>query len=1142
MALASSLSLETVYCQPDEQDSAEASVSCTVDADCPGEEICEGSLCVSPNGVKIPETTKIIDESSDLQYVSPEKEVVCFAPSSSYAQNINEGDVIVAGVAEKTPQGLLRKVVSVGGGDPSLLCVKTIQSSLEEAIEQAFIKGHIEFSQDYLNHTTRPISEEGAVTQEFPLTAGLSQSGTLDINFVNEDLYRGLVLLNGGLTITAGMDFEVDIRRFTIDNALVKVSGEESLDLRVTAGYSQEFRQELPAIEPVAFPPFTFLLPTAPPFPVVVIPRFTITLGTEAKGELQIETGVWQSSSGEYGFRYNNGRWQPFQDTDYQIDFVTPQLSLGGSLEAYARSQFLLDFYGVGGPQFTSKGYTKAEGTLSPEQEVTLSAGLEARGGLEARVWGHTLARYEGRLYLYEEVLSSTKCIDNDNDKTYTSSTCGTIDCDDANRRRSPLLPEVCDGLDNNCNDRVDEEVKSVSYHDADGDGFGDRHEAQLSCQPPPGYVQNADDCDDMTPYRNPGLPEICDGLDNNCNGDVDESLLLTFYEDQDNDGYGNQNVQTRACEQPVGYANIAGDCDDTNSESYPDLFELCDAVDNNCNRQTDELYEDLGRACYDGPGQCRVEGRMVCSPGGLETMCDAVARPPQAEVCDLLDNDCDGVPDNGVIRTFYRDNDRDGFGNQNDSLQRCQAPPNYVENNADCDDFRAAVNPNAPEICDGLDNNCNGDIDEGQLLTFYRDNDRDGFGTGNDVRRECQAPAGYVNNSGDCDDNNRNRNPNAQELCDRLDNNCDGAVDPGCECLGGERRQCGTTDIGECQYGTQTCDINGLWGACQGNIEPQGEICDDRDNNCNEQIDDGLEFRLFYRDNDGDGFGNLNDSRQACGPTVGYVANNLDCRDNEITIHPNAPEVCDNIDNNCRNGIDEGVRQTFYRDQDGDGFGTLNEITQACQAPAGYVNNSRDCDDRPGRGNVNPNAQEICDLLDNDCDGAIDENPPTYYPDRDGDGYGDHGNPNNWIAACNRPVDYVDDGPDDCNDRNININPDAREICDNQDNNCNGRIDEDRLSQVAIFVEDSGDDRDDSYRLTVNRLNYGDTPIGESRRWFINLNECRNHTVSLTGVVVPDNVGTYRISFANAQVVGGPPLEGDDLNEGVTHEWEIDN
>ena len=197
-----------------------------------------------------------------------------------------------------------------------------------------------------------------------------------------------------------------------------------------------------------------------------------------------------------------------------------------------------------------------------------------------------------------------------------------------------------------------------------------------------------------------------------------------------------------------------------------------------------------------------------------------------------------------GTQITWYRDLDNDNFGDLLNPLVAINQPVGYVLDNTDCNDNNAAVNPGATEICDGLDNNCNGQTDEGVTNTYYLDSDGDGFG-GNTTTQDCSAPGGYVSNNNDCNDNNANVNPNATEICDGIDNNC------------------------------------------------------------NNQTDEGV-TNTYYFDSDNDGFGG-NVSTQACSAPNGYVSNNTDCNDNNAAINPSASEICDGIDNNCNNQTDEG-------------------------------------------------------------------------------------------------------------------------------------------------------------------------------------------------------------------------------------------
>jgi hypothetical protein len=351
-----------------------------------------------------------------------------------------------------------------------------------------------------------------------------------------------------------------------------------------------------------------------------------------------------------------------------------------------------------------------------------------------------------------------------------------------------------------------------------------------------------------------------------------------------------------------------------------------------------------------------------------------------------------------------------------------------------DCNDNDRNIHPGAQEICDYRDNNCNTLIDEGVMGIYFRDRDEDGFGNPNDSIESCALPNGYVENNDDCNDDEESINPMSEELCDGIDNNCDGSTDENCPCISGDTQQCGTTDVGECEYGTQTCTVNGVWGACSGAIEPTDELCDGLDNNCNGEIDEGV-VQIFYRDNDHDGFGDPNNSREACEAPRGYVINNTDCDDTNARRHPGLEEVCDGIDNDCDGSTDENLMRIFYRDADGDGFGDPDNHTRACEAPRGYVANNTDCDDRNAQ--RNPNRRELCDGIDNNCNGRVDEGVlTTFYRDSDHDGFG---NPNNRREACEAPRGYVANNTD-CDDRNAQRNPGLEEQCDGIDNNCGHR------------------------------------------------------------------------------------------------------
>ncbi len=263
-------------------------------------------------------------------------------------------------------------------------------------------------------------------------------------------------------------------------------------------------------------------------------------------------------------------------------------------------------------------------------------------------------------------------------------------------------------------------------YEDNDNDGFGNPSNMIEACSPPSGYVSDNTDCNDNNATIYPIQSEACDGIDNNCNGQVDECCTV-YYQDNDGDGYGS-GIATTACSPPSGYVTVSGDCNDN----------------------------------------------------------DASINVNSNEVCDGVDNDCDGQIDEGVTTTYYEDNDGDGYGSSI-ATQACSQPSGYVSVNGDCNDADSAINPSVNEVCDYLDNNCNGQIDEGVTIIFYQDNDGDGYGS-NITFVGCTLPIGYSTIGGDCNDNDSTIHPNAGEPCDGIDNDCSGTIDDptliDCACL----------------------------------------------------------------------------------------------------------------------------------------------------------------------------------------------------------------------------------------------------------------------------------------------------------------------------------------------------------------------
>jgi large repetitive protein len=536
---------------------------------------------------------------------------------------------------------------------------------------------------------------------------------------------------------------------------------------------------------------------------------------------------------------------------------------------------------------------------------------------------------------------SSTDCMNDDDgddwgDDTVSSGVTAGTDCDDTSASIYVGATEVvADGIDQDCDD-VD-----VCYVDADGDGYGTDAgtttlDDDLDCtNSSNGESDNTDDCDDSNDTIYDLAAELCDGLDNDCDGSLDDDES-----DLDNDGYVECAVDSGGWDGTAvtGYE----DCDDDDDSVYPTATELCDGLDNDCDGSLDssEIDDDL-----DGYVDCAVDGDGWDGTAvtGYEDCddTDLTIYPTATELCDGLDNDCDGDLDSS-------ESDLDG-----DGWVVCTEDSGGWDGTAltggfeDCDDFNADTWPGADEYCDGEDDDCDGDIDEDtavDVLTWFADTDGDGFGDAATSDIDCNAASGWVSDDTDCDDTNADAWPGATEVAyDGIDQSCDGS---------------------------DLCDVDGDGYDYDGEF-CYGDDCDDDDDAINIGADegwyDGIDQNcdgLSDYDEDGDGF----DSASYGGE---------DCDDSDPDTYPGAPdEPGDGIITDC-DAADE-------YDADGDGFD-------------GAEYGGTDCDDANSA--INPGADEVWyDGVDDDCDGNDD--------DQDFDGY-----------ALELDCDDLDPGVwDDCN------------------------------------------------------------------------------------------------------------------------------
>jgi hypothetical protein len=394
------------------------------------------------------------------------------------------------------------------------------------------------------------------------------------------------------------------------------------------------------------------------------------------------------------------------------------------------------------------------------------------------------------------------------------------LDCDDLDPKVHPGAVESCNGKDDDCDGVTDPEDANgckVFYKDQDGDGYGLDTAVRCLCKAEGAYTaQVGGDCDDVHPTAHPDGIEVCNGIDDDCDGTIDGPGLpgcVAYYLDADGDGYGDGKQWKCYCGPFGGYTTPEkGDCDDANPATHPGAKEICDEQDNDCDGLTDEDADkacatDCGsgkQACVNGTlGECTAPQVSTCVDYGGDcsdyTTCgDCVPRP--ADACNGKDDDCDGTTDPG-----YGFQDWDG---QSKALgEPCGTGGCWGGTVVCAKDGSAAEcstkNEAIPESCNGVDDDCDGVADNGVSTEAFPDADGDGFGDPAGVMTVCELPAGYGITGGDCDDSNPEVHPGQTETCNGHDDDCDGQTD-------GNDRPC---DLG-CGPGKEVC-TGGDWGGC---------------------------------------------------------------------------------------------------------------------------------------------------------------------------------------------------------------------------------------------------------------------------------------------------------------------------------------
>jgi hypothetical protein len=584
---------------------------------------------------------------------------------------------------------------------------------------------------------------------------------------------------------------------------------------------------------------------------------------------------------------------------------------------------------------------------------------------------------------------------------------------------------EVCDGCDNDCDGLIDEGIGSVMCGQSSPANCSGLLACPQKVNPNPGRQGVCIAGNPYTACTNSPQTEVCDGIDNNCNGTVDDGIAPSACVPAGTPAglvYGgtSQCVQgLKACgsSQCLGFIGPS--------------TEVCDGIDNDCDGQIDEQAFGAGVPCGTDTGACTA-GVTACVAGAL--VCQGSVGPT-GEVCDSVDNDCDGQIDeapfvNGPPAGMNGCWNNPGNCCSFNGLNWCPPAGATCNGNgtltAPCNKGTLACvaggwtcqGPKGPgaEVCDSIDNDCDGQVDEGVS----------GQPCGTDTGECVAGTIQCVNGVSSC---NGSVGPTT-ETCNAKDDDCDGQTDEGVAGLG---VACGNSTP-PCSAGTTACVAGQI--LCQGAVTPQNEVCDGIDNDCDGQIDEAPLFdgppagqnKCWNNPGNCCTFANLNWCPPAGATCNGNGALVAPCSSGTLTCSGAAgwacvgpagpgPEVCDGLDNNC-DGTADNVAPTACVPAGTPGglaYGGTSQCkmgTKVCGACTGFVG---------------PTA-ELCDGIDNDCDGAVDEGAFGV-----GQACGVNQPPcTAGTTACVNGALVCQGG-----------NPPQPEVCDGIDNDCDGTADE---------------------------------------------------------------------------------------------------